>query len=227
MKRFLLILLSAALLLTFAACGKDTNKKVTTAADKKTTTAVDKKTTTAADKKTDTVTVTPAEIEKKIADAVGADNYLCDSEIDKDWLTNSYGLDLSKIESYAAKQSSIPSINLDVVIVLKAKDGYADEAADLLNKSFAQTVDYIRQYPFGTAKVMNGRLYKSGNYVIYVIAGASYDGEDSEAEAKLAVSEYEKIDAAVKGVFGELPKNIAVIPEDDGNSGGLLGNSAN
>lgn len=69
---------------------------------------------------------------------------------------------------------------------------------------------------------MNARLYQSGNYIIYVVAGASYDGEDSEAEAKLATSEYAKIDEAVKGVFGTLPKNAAVVPEDDGNNGGLI-----
>lgn len=83
-------------------------------------------------------------------------------------------------------------------------------------------VSYIRQYPFGTAKVMNGRLYQSGNYVVYVIAGASYDGEDTEAEAKLATSEYAKIDEAVKSVLGTLPKNSAVVPEDNGKSGGLI-----
>ena len=65
-------------------------------------------------------------------------------------------------------------------------------------------------------------MHQSGNYVIYVIAGASYDGEDSEAENKLAVSEYAKIDEAIKSVFGSLPENLAVVPEDDGNNGGLI-----
>ena len=66
-------------------------------------------------------------------------------------------------------------------------------------------VSYIRQYPFGTAKVMNACIYQSGDYVLYIIAGASYDGEDSEAENKLAVSEYAKIDEALKSVLGTLP----------------------
>ena len=33
-----------------------------------------------------------------------------------------------------------------------------------------------------------------------VLAGASYEGEDSEGEAKPAASEYAKIDAAVKEI---------------------------
>ena len=201
MKKFLLLFLSAAIILGLAACGKGADNGGTT-------------------------TVTPAEIEQKIADAVGKDNYLCDTEIDKDWLQSTFQLDMSKVESYVAKQNSIGSVNPDTVVILKTKDGYAAEAVKALNTYYAQIVDYIRQYPFGTAKVMNARLYQSGDYVIYIIAGASYDGEDSEAEAKLAVSEYAKIDEAVKSVFGTLPDNLAVVPEDDGGSGGLLTDEA-
>ena len=109
-------------------------------------------------------TATPAEIEQKIADAIGKDNYLCDTDIDKDWLQNSFQLDMSKVESYVAKQNSIGSVNPDMVIILKTKDGYADEAVKALNTYFAQVVSYIRQYPFGTAKVLNARLYQSGDY---------------------------------------------------------------
>lgn len=199
MKKLVLIFLSLMTELSLAACG---SKGKT---DKNTT-----------------ITATPAEIEQKIAEAIGSDNYLCDTDIDKDWLQNSYGLDLSKIDSYVAKQNAVSSVNLDTLILLKTKNGYADEAAKLLGDSFTQTVSYIRQYPFGTAKVLGARLYQIGDYVIYVIAGASYDGEDAEAEAKLADSEYAKIDEAIRGVFGRLPENLAVVPEESGSTGGLI-----
>lgn len=204
MKKIAFIFLAVVLALGLVACTSNSNKNSDN----------DKKTTTAA--------VTPAEIEKKIADAVGKDNYLCDTEAQKDYLQNTIGLDLSKIESYVAKQNSISSVNPDTVIILKVKDGYSEEAVKALNTSYAQMVDYIRQYPFGTAKVLNARIYQSGNYVMYILAGASYDGKDTEAEAKLATSEYAKIDEAVKSVFGTLPKNAAVVPEDDGSAGGLI-----
>ena len=199
MKKIALIFLSLVMLLSLAACGTNGNNNNNT-----------------------NTTATPAEIEQKIADAVGKDNYLCDIEIDKDWLQNSFQLDMSKVESYVAKQNSIGSVNPDTVIVLKTKDGYASDAVKTLNTYYAQVVSYIRQYPFGTAKVMNARIYQSGDYVLYIIAGASYDGEDSETENKLAVSEYAKIDEAVKSVFGTLPENLAVVPEDDGSNGGLI-----
>lgn len=71
------------------------------------------------------------------------------------------------MENYSAKQNSISSVNHDTVIVLKTKDGYANEAAEILNTSFGQMAGYIRQYPFGTAKVLNARLYQSGDYVLW------------------------------------------------------------
>lgn len=200
MKRIASIFLSLVLLLSLAACGTD--KKNTD--------------------NTNTVTATPVEMEQKIIEAIGADNYLCDTDIEESWLQNSYQLDMSKVESYVAKQNAISSVNPDTLIILKTKDGYADQAAETLNTYFAQVVSYIRQYPFGTAKVLNARLYRVGDYVLYILAGAGYDGEDSEAENKLALSEYAKIDEAVKSIFGTLPENLAVVPEDDGTTGGFI-----
>jgi len=109
---------------------------------------------------------------------------------------------------------------MDAVVIAECEDGYADEAVKQLNESFAQTVDYIRQYPFGVAKVEGARLYKIGNTVMLIIAGASADEKASaEDEAKLAASEYEKIDNALKALFGTLPENLAVIPEATDNGG--------
>ena len=129
MKRIILIFMSLIMIFSFAACNKG---------------AGDKKAEDNNSGDISAVTVTPAEIEQKIAAAVGSKNYLCDTEIDKDWLQNSFGLDLSKVESYSAKQNSISSVNPDTVIVLKTKDGYANEATEILNTSFEQMAGYIR-----------------------------------------------------------------------------------
>jgi len=39
---------------------------------------------------------------------------------------------------------------------------------------------------------LNARIYKEGNYVMFILAGASYDGEDAEEEEKLAVANMPK-----------------------------------
>ncbi len=222
MKKSTLILTSLILALTLASCGQQNPDSPDTTEPKSETTASD---TTSSDttkpdvRKDDNPDseITPASIEKAIADAVGSDNYLC-----TDWFANHYGLDMSKVKSYVAKQSAIVAVDPDTVIVLDVEDGYADTAVELLNKSYAQTVSYIRQYPFGVGKVVNARICKEGNYVMYILAGASYTGDDAEKEDELAVAEYAKIDAALKDLFGETPENLAVVPEDDGNGGGLV-----
>ncbi len=215
MKKTTLSLATLLLAASLTACGKKADLPV----PKPDTNAADTNKTN--DPKTDSE-ITPASIEKVVADAIGTDNYLCDTDIDEDWLKNSFGLDMTKIKSYVAKQNAISAVNLDTVIVLEVEDGYADTAVNILNQAYAQTVSYIRQYAFGVGKVMNARIYKEGNFVMYILAGASYDGDDAEKEDAFAVSEYAKIDAALNTLFGETPKNLAIVPEDDGNSGGLI-----
>ena len=155
-----------------------------------------------------------SDIESAIVQAIGEENYLCDVEKDKTMLFARLELDESKLVDYIAKENSISSVNMDQLMIFKVADGYADTVVDKINSDFEQTVSYVRQYPFGVAKVLNARLYKSGNYVVFVLAGAEYDGEDSEAEEKLAEEEYAKIDKAIEGVFGTLPENLLVIPEE-------------
>ena len=227
MKKSALIITALILALTLASCGnQNTNTPDTTSPKAETVEPeTDKPAETTPDTKKDDSTaseITPASIEKAIADAVGSENYLCDTDIEESWLKNSFGLDLSKVKSYVAKQNAISAVNLDTVIILETEDGYADTAVELLNESYSGAVSYIRQYAFGVGKVMNARIYKEGNYVMYILAGANYEGNDAEKEDEFAVSEYKKIDDALNSIFGEIPENLAVIPEDDGSSVGLI-----
>ena len=202
MKKFIALFLAALMLLSFAACSANQNNNGKN--NESTNTNESKKDTPA---KTDK---TPAEIETAIAKALG-DGYLATVDIPEDEIAlSALGyLDLTKVRTYVAKQAVVSSVDPDTVVIVECEDGYADEAVAKLNESFAQTVSYIRQYPFGVAKVEGARLYKVGNIVMLIIAGASFEGEDKEAEAKLAVEEYKKVDAAVTEIFGSLPENLA------------------
>ena len=162
-----------------------------------------------------TMDASPAEIEAAIAKALG-DGYLCTVDVTGDDLATSVvsDVDMSQVEEFVVKTTAVPAMNLDRVAILKCKDGYADQAVEALNAAFANTISYIRLYPFGTAKVEGARLYKVGNTVIYVLAGQQPDYEMSDEDAaKLAAAEYEKVDAAIKGLAGSVPENLAVIPK--------------
>lgn len=213
MKKIIAFILAALMMMSLAACGQDKKPSDNNKPDQNNSQNVD-------DNKKNANT-SPAEIEKKLKAALDK-NYHCDVDKVKDDLSGYWGLDLSQIEAYVAKENTIAAVNPDLVIILKVKDGYADKAVEALNTGFAQTVDYIRQYPFGTEKVLNGRIFKNGNYVALIIAGqTAEENTTAEQEAKMAEADYKIIDGVWKELFGEA-KNLAVVPEDNGNNGGLI-----
>lgn len=166
----------------------------------------------------------PKDIEAAIAKALG-DGYLCtvDTPDDEIVLSCIGRLDLTKVDEYVVKKPEVYA--MDTVGIVKCKEGYTDEAAKLLNDNFAQCISYIRQYAFDVAKVEGTRIYRVGDILMYITAGAPATAEMSDEDAaKLAASEYEKIDNAIKELFGRLPENLAVMPEDneDDNGGGLI-----
>ena len=170
--------------------------------------------------------ITPAALEAAIAAALG-EGYGSTVDVPEDevWSCALGYLDLDQISDYVAKQALIPSLDMDSVVIVRCKDAaYADEAVQRFNESFAQTMSYIRMYPFGVAKVEGARLYQAGDIVMYIIGGASAEADASaEDEQLLADAEYAKIDEAIKSVLGYLPENLAVIPEAGTEGGGFGG----
>ena len=224
MKKLLCLALAALMLFAFAACAQNNNETLTP--DTLTPDTKTPETTQAPETQAPAPaeTPTPAEIEAAIAAALGeGDKATVDVSEDEFFMSPIGWLDQDKVKSYVAKQALVSAVDLDTVCIAEVEEGYADEAVSIFNQSFAQTMSYIRQYPFGVAKVENTRICKVGNTVMLIIAGASPDEDmDAETEAKLAVEEYAKIDAALEKLFGFVPENLAVIPENNGG-GGLLG----
>lgn len=221
MRKMELVIMAGLMALSLSACGGKKAVKpeeTTTQNTQQTETTKEIQTTTENgnynDGQKENSDIKLSDIENAIVQAIGEENYLCDVEKDKTMLVAHLELDESKIIDYIAKENSINSVHMDQLMVFKVVDGYAQTLVDKINSDFEQTVGYIRQYPFGVSKVLNARLYESGDYVVFVIAGAEYDGEDSEKEDKLAKDEYAKIDKAIEGVFGTLPENLLVVPED-------------
>lgn len=163
--------------------------------------------------KPETVNTTPADIQKAIKDALG-DGWLCDVDMEKDMVLGYYGLDGEKVEAIAAAENSNGSLNIDRVVILQAKDGYAEDAVKALNGGFEQVANYSRGYGFDIPKMLGTRLYVSGNYIALITAGANGGELSEEDAARLSNDEYAKIDEAWKGIFGSVPTNQIVIPEE-------------
>ena len=194
MKRILTFALALVMALSLAACG-----------DKK------------ENKDDPNVTMTAQEILDSLKESLSS-SYTSDQAETEDRMSGYYGLDMSKIESWAAESNSNSSLNMDCTVILKVKDGYAEDAAALLQERFDQTCDYARMYNMDLQRVLQGRLFIKGSYVALIVEGHQGDYEASEeVQANFAADEAAKVDKAWSGIFGSADNSI-VIPEDDGSS---------
>ena len=204
MKKILAFILAAFMLLAAVACTANT-----TPTDPKSDTT---------DNNTDVpaVTMTAQEILDSLKKSLGS-SWASDTAETEDRMSGYYGLDMSQIESWAAESNSMSSLNMDCAVVLQVKDGYAEDAAKLLQRSYEQTLSYARMYDMDLQRVLQARLFVDGNYVALLIEGEQGDWEASdEDQAKFAADEAAKVDSAWSAIFGSADNSI-VIPADSGN----------
>ena len=205
MKRILTFVLALTMALSLAACGSktDDNKKNDSKSD-------------------DTeVTMTAQEIMDTLKEKLG-DSFDCDAAETEDRMSGYWGLDMSQVEDWAAMSNSNSSLNPSTAVILKVKEGYAQDAAALLQTGYEQMLSYSRMYNMDLQKVLQARLFVNGNYVALLILGAQGDWEASDEEqAKFAADEGVKVDEVWSGIFGSADNTIN-IPEDDGSSAGGL-----
>ena len=187
MKKAIALLLAVMMVLSLAACGSfDNGSKDNHTENSK----------------------TAQEVLDTLKAALG-DSYGCDLAEDEDRMTNYYGLDMSKIDSWAAESSENSALDPSAAVVLKVKDGYAQDAAALLQTGYQQVLDYCRMYSMNVAQVEQARLFVSGDYVALLILGQGPDDSTAD-EAKLAQDEVAKVDAAWQDIFGSAANQLVV-----------------
>lgn len=198
MKRISSIVLAIVMALALAACSNNTNNNNNSNGDKE-------------------VNMTAQEVLDSIKKSLG-DSFGCDVTEDESRMSGYWGLDMTKVESWAAMINSNSSLNPSSAVILKVQEGYAQDAAALLQSGYEQVLSYSRMYNMDLQKVLQARLFVNGNYVALLILGAQGDWEASdEDQAKFAADEAAKVDAAWSGIFGSADNTI-VVPEDNGNS---------
>lgn len=195
MKRILTFLLAVVMVFSLAACGSkadDSNGK----AD---------------------VDMTAQEIMDTLKEKLG-DSFGCDVAEAEDNISSYWGLDMTQVESWASMSDSNSAVNSSYAVIVKVKDGYAQDAAALLQTGYEQILSYSRMYNMDLQKVLQARLFVNGNYVALLILGAQGDWEASdEVQAKFAAEEAAKVDEVWRGIFGSADNGIT-IPEEDGSS---------
>ena len=202
MKRILTFFLALTMVLSLAACGgkADDNKGKTE------------------------VTMTAQEIMDTLKEKLG-DSFGCDVAEAEDIICGYWGLDMSQVVSCDCRFFSNSAVNSSYAVIVKVKDGYAQDAAALLQTGYEQILSYSRMYNMDLQKVLQARLFVNGNYVALLILGAQGDWEASdEVQAKFAAEEAAKVDEVWRGRIVGAADNGITIPEEDDryNNGGFF-----
>ena len=193
MKKVMALLLALMMVLSLAACGNSGKDDNGGNGGKDQSAAVD---------------MTAQEVLDALKEKLG-DSYGCDLAEDESRMTGYYQLDMSKIDSWAAESSENSALDPSTAVVLKVKDGYAQDAAALLQTGYQQVLDYCRMYSMNVAQVEQARLFVSGDYVALLILGQGPDDSTAD-EAKLAQDEVAKVDAAWQDIFGSAANQLVV-----------------
>ena len=200
MKRILTFVLALSMALSLAACGgkADDNKGKTE------------------------VTMTAQEIMDTLKEKLG-DSFGCDIAEAEDNISGYWGLDMGQMESWASMSNSNSAVNSSYAVIVKVKDGYAQDAAALLQTGYEQILSYSRMYNMDLQKVLQARLFISGNYVALLILGATGDWQLSDEElARFVAEEAAKVDEVWRGIFGSADNGITIPEEDVSNNGGFF-----
>lgn len=143
---------------------------------------------------------TAQEILDKIKADMG-DSYLPNTPLDEEMVKEILGIDLSLVEEYVAEIPMI-SINPDKVIILKAKEGKADEILPLLEAAKTNMIENTFTYPQNAEKVQATKLVHHGDYFGLLMLGDSDNmEEDPDARLEYAEKEVQKAVDAFNSMF--------------------------
>lgn len=154
-----------------------------------------------APKTPENVNVDIKEVHNAVKESFGED-YIPNTDIEKDGIENIYGLKVEDMEEYIA-QAPMISMNVDTFIAIKAKEGKADAIEEGLNSYRKNLVENSMQYPMNLAKVNASKVIRHGDYVFFTMLGRFDDRMDITEEQALefAQEETKKVEDVINGFF--------------------------
>lgn len=199
-----------------SACTSTDDKKndTTTTSEAATTTTASETTAASEDTSADTEETSAEEnktegdiaaVHQAVKDAYG-DEYYPNMAIEDDMFESTFGVSLDDVDEYVAEMPMI-SVNIDTFVAVKTKSGKADAVEEALNAYRDKLVGDTMQYPSNLPKIQASQVYKTGDFVFFVMLGEiPMDALDESDEAALKAAEdnnkiaIEAIDKAVEAL---------------------------
>jgi ABC-type transport system substrate-binding protein len=117
-----------------------------------------------------------------VVEALG-DKYWPNAAISPEVLEGTYLVAPDLYEDYMGETPMI-SVNIDTLLIIKPKEGKAQDVEDALNDYRDAQLDSAAQYPRNLGKVQASRVEVIGDYVCFIELGAdSAAGEEASSEA--------------------------------------------
>lgn len=132
---------------------------------------------------------TAQEILDKIKTDLG-DSYYPNMPLDEEMVKNLLNIDMDLVEDFVAEMPMI-SVNPDTVVILKAKEGKAEELLPLLEAAKTKMIEETFTYPQNAEKVQATKLVQQGNYFGLLMLGDSDGNLAEDPEERLAYAEKE------------------------------------
>lgn len=136
------------------------------------------------------------ELKAAVVDVLG-ENYWPNTVVEEEMFSQIYGVTSDMYEEYFAESPMI-SVNVDTLIIVKAKEGKVSEVEDALNAYRDNLVNDTMQYPMNISKIQSSRIETFGNYVCFVQLGADVTEYDEEAAILHCQEENEKAIDAIR-----------------------------
>lgn len=139
------------------------------------------------------VNVSLEDVLSDIKEAYG-ENYIPNSAVDDQMLSDVIGLSPDLCESYVAEMPMISTF-VETFIGVKAKEGKGDGVETALNAYRDRLVNDTMQYPMNIAKIQASQVVRHGDYVFFVMLGAPTDAamEEGDEAALKSASENNQI----------------------------------
>lgn len=124
-----------------------------------------------------------------VKEAYGED-YLPDTDLDEEMLSQVLGIDTSLMESFAAQMPMIGA-HPDRVVIAKAAKGKGDALEDELLRVRTMLVEDQMIYPMNIAKTQACQVVRKGDYAALFLVGAVDMREDASEEEQLSFAKEE------------------------------------
>ena len=113
--------------------------------------------------------VTAAAVLDEVKNALG-EYYGADADIPAEILADTYGVKAEWVEDFAGQMPMI-SFRIDTYMVVKAKDGHAEDVEKALNDYHTYQVENSMQYPMNVPKLKAAKVARIGDYVLFILTG--------------------------------------------------------